>query len=87
MSEALFDPTPYGEGKAARNTSRPDSQKVEPLVHPWVLVSNRQGVQGFHIPKHIDKYSTCVTLCGKQGHVVVPPPTQMVRCVECDSVT
>jgi hypothetical protein len=82
-SEALFDASAYGEEKAPRKRSE-SAAPPEPLVYPWVLIADRIGVQGFHIPKHTDKYSTTVTLCEKVGRIVLPNPAQMVRCVECD---
>lgn len=82
-SEALFDASVYGEARPPRKRTT-SAVAPEPLVYPWVLIADRIGVQGFHVPKNTDKYSTTVTLCGKVGRIVLPNPKQMVRCPECD---
>jgi len=83
MTEALFDASPYGDEKPPRKRSE-SAAPVEELVYPWVLLADRLGVQGFHIPQNTDKYSTTVALCGQVGRIVLPKPTRMVRCRECD---
>jgi hypothetical protein len=81
----LFDPEPYGEETQRRRRER-QGVDVEPFTEPWLLLANRGGVVGFHIPLHIDpKLSTVYSLCGLQGHVV-EPPTSMVRCSECEKI-
>jgi hypothetical protein len=82
--DALFDADAYGEATTKRRSRVTNADEhVEPFTEPWVLLANRHGVLGFHVPKHVDHYSTAHTLCGLQGHVV-EPPDQMVRCVDCE---
>ena len=85
MSEDwLFDPTLYGETPdRSFRMVRNDHPTVEPLSPPWVLLANRHGVIGFHIPESVTEYSTTFALCGAKGHSVTPPET-MVRCSECE---
>jgi hypothetical protein len=81
----LFDPTLYGDATGVRRKRATNANAtVEPLVSPWVLLSNRGGVIGFHVPKHVDRYSTAHALCGVQGHVVPAPSRDMVRCPDCE---
>ena len=85
MTDALFDASEYGEETPARTRKMvADHALVEDLVYPWVLLADRHGVKGFHVPKHTDKYSTVTALCGIIGHAVQPPPNKMVRCTSCD---
>jgi hypothetical protein len=81
---ALFDADAYGEATTPRAKRATNAvEKVEPFATPWVLLANRGGVIGFHVPKHVDQYATAHTLCGLQGHIV-EPPDQMVRCIDCE---
>jgi hypothetical protein len=82
MSDHLFDPVAYGgyDPVAVRAESSPI---VEPYESPYVLLANRHGVIGFHIPESVTEYSTTFALCGAKGHSVTPPET-MVRCSECE---
>jgi hypothetical protein len=85
MTASLFDASSYGEEKPPRKQTV-SAAPVEELVHPWVLLADRLGVQGFHIPRNTDKYSTTVALCGRVGRIVLPKPKQMVRCDECNKL-
>jgi hypothetical protein len=82
---ALFDADIYGEATTKRRRKMKDpSDDVEPIVPPWVLLANRGGVIGFHVPKAPpDHYAVVHALCGVKGHVVVPPE-KMVRCLDCE---
>jgi hypothetical protein len=82
----LFDPTVYGEVKDPRRKRGTNvAEHVEPLVPPWVLLANRHGVIGFHVPKAPpDHNATVIASCGVKGHVV-SPPEKMVRCPGCEA--
>jgi len=83
-NDNLFDPSLYGESNNHSHTIADEVVVVvEPYQEPWVLLANRRGVTGFHLPQAVDEYSTTHTLCGAKGHSVTPPET-MVRCSECE---
>ena len=87
MADALFDADEYGEATPPRTRKMvADHAVVETLVYPWVLLADRHGVKGFHVPKNTDKYSTVTALCGIEGHAVLPPPNNMVRCASCNDL-
>jgi hypothetical protein len=86
--QALFDAAQYDDGRTKRKVGvrRTNASAVaEERVEPWLLLTNRAGKTGDHLPQIADNgYGTTVARCGFVGRPVVPQPGQMVRCAACE---
>jgi hypothetical protein len=94
VNDTLFDPEPYDNGTTRRRkpTSRKPQMPQMLVARPagYHLVTNRQGVQGFHrtsVPEAaMARNGAVVTLCGIVGRRLGEYPDKVPLCQTCEVV-
>lgn len=82
----LFNASKYDDGRKKRKNPQRHTNKGAvqvPHEEPWLLMSNRSGHVGWHLPRVSNQYGSIVCWCGYIGHPIYPRPEQMVVCEDC----
>jgi hypothetical protein len=84
--ETLFNPSDFDDGRKKRKSPQRHTNKgavMVPHEEPWLLMTNRSGHVGWHLPKVSNPYGSIICWCGYIGRPIYPRPPTMVVCVDC----